>query len=101
MSSRKPLSITLSPKAQQDFIDILRYTGETWGEAQLLTYRNKINEALQVIGANPQRGRQRADLPSAYFSYTVGSHVIVYRLGVDDVAVVRILHQRMDLGRHL
>ena len=101
MFSRKPLSITLSPKARQDFIDILRYTGETWGEPQLLTYRNKINEALQVISANPQRGRQRDDLPSACFSYSVGAHVIVYRLGADEVAVVRILHRRMDLGKHL
>lgn len=33
MSFRKPLSIILSPRARQDFIDILRYTGETWGEA--------------------------------------------------------------------
>ena len=80
MSSRKPLLITLSPKAQQDFIGILHCTGETWGEAQLLAYRNKINEALQVISANPQRGRQRDDLLSAYFPYSVGSHVIVYRL---------------------
>ncbi len=101
MFSRKPLSITLSPKARQDFIDILRYTGETFGEAQLLAYRNKINDALQVISANPQRGRQRDDLPSGYFSFSVGSHVIVYRLGVDDMAVVRILHQRMDVGKHL
>lgn len=56
MSSRKPQQITLSPTAQQDFIDILRYTGETWGEKQLLAYRDKINEALQAINGNPQFG---------------------------------------------
>ena len=27
--------IVLSPRARQDFIDILRYTGETWGQGQL------------------------------------------------------------------
>lgn len=36
MSSPKPLPLTLSPKARQDFFDILRYTGETWGQNQLL-----------------------------------------------------------------
>jgi len=30
MSSPKPRQLTLSLKACQDFIDILRYTGETW-----------------------------------------------------------------------
>ena len=29
MFSRKPLSITFSPKARQDFIDILRYNGNS------------------------------------------------------------------------
>jgi plasmid stabilization system protein ParE len=54
MSSRKATPVTLAPRARQDFIDILRYTGETWGQAQLLTYRDKINDALQVLGGNPQ-----------------------------------------------
>jgi len=52
MSSHKVLLLKLSPKARQDFIDILQYTGETWGEAQLLIYRNKINDALQALGQN-------------------------------------------------
>lgn len=50
MSSRKPVSIKLARRARQDFIDILRYTGETWGQAQLLVYRDKINDALQALG---------------------------------------------------
>ena len=53
MSSRKALTLKLSPKARQDFIDILRYTGETWGQTQLLAYRDKINTALQTIRATP------------------------------------------------
>ena len=31
MSSRKPLPLKLAPKTRQDFIDILRYNGETSG----------------------------------------------------------------------
>ena len=27
----------------------LRYTGETWGQNQLLAYRDKIDNALQTI----------------------------------------------------
>jgi toxin ParE1/3/4 len=38
--------IVLSPCARQDFIDILRFTGETWGQGQLHVYRDKINDAL-------------------------------------------------------
>ena len=59
MSSRKELPVTLSPRARQDFVDILQYTGETWGEAQLLIYRANIDEALQAIGRNPNIGQPR------------------------------------------
>ena len=101
MSSPDLPQFKLSPKARQDFIDILRYTGETWGENQLLTYRDKINDALQAIGHNPQLGHRRDDLPSTHQAYLVGSHVIVYRTREDSVAVVRILHQRMSLAKHV
>jgi toxin ParE1/3/4 len=101
MSSHKSLPLTLSPKARQDFVDILRYTGETWGMDQLLAYRDKINNALQEIGENPQRGHHRDDLPLTHFAYLVGSPVVVYRADVSSIGVVRILHQRMYLAGHI
>ena len=101
MSSRKTLPLQLAPKARQDFIDILRYIGETWGQAQLLTYRDKIDDALQAISQNPQLGHRRRDLPATHLAYPVASHVIVNRVGTQSLGVVRILHQRMSLARHL
>ena len=101
MSSPKPLLVKLSPKARQDFIEILRYTGEKWGQNQLLAYRDKINDALQAIGRNPQLGHPRDDLPPTHLVYLVGSHVIVYRTEPDSIGVVRILHQRMSMVRHV
>jgi toxin ParE1/3/4 len=80
MSFHKPLPLKLSPKARQDFIDILRYTSEKWGQQQLLVYRAKIDDALQAIRHNPQLGHGRDDLPPTYQAYLVGSHVIVYRV---------------------
>jgi toxin ParE1/3/4 len=102
MSSHRPQRpLKLTTKARQDFIDILRYTGETWGQEQLLIYRDKINEALQAIGHNPQLGHGRDDLPSMYLAYLVGSHIIIYREDSDSIGVVRILHQRMSLTKHV
>jgi toxin ParE1/3/4 len=101
MSSRKLLPIKLSPKARQDFIDILRYTGETWGEKQLQAYRVKMDEALQSISQNPSFGHSRDDLPATFLAYLVGSHVIVYRVMDNAIGIARILHQRMSLVKHV
>ena len=92
--------VLLSPKARQDFIDILRYTGETWGERQLQIYRQKIDEALQLVGRDPNVGRHSDDLPKSMRLYVVGSHVLVYRVDDTSVGIARILHQRMHLHRH-
>jgi toxin ParE1/3/4 len=100
-SHERTRQVILSPRARQDFIDILRYTGETWGPQQLAAYRGKIDEALQLIGRNPAIGHQRTDLPETHRAYLVGSHIIIYRDHEKAVAVVRILHQRMSLARHV
>ena len=100
-SHRQPLPLKLSPKARKDFIDILRYTGEKWGQEQRLIYRDKISEALLAISHNPQLGHGRDDLPSTHLAYLVGSHIIIYRKDADSLGVVRILHQRMSLAKHV
>jgi toxin ParE1/3/4 len=99
-SSRKPATLNLSPREWQDFINILRFTGETWGQNQLFTYRDKINDALQANGHNPQLGHRRDDLPATHLAYLVGSLIIIYRANSSSIGIVRILHQRMSLGRH-
>ncbi len=100
MSSAKP-RLTLSPEAQKDLVSILRYTGEQWGRQQLLSYRDKLNDALLLLDKNPELGHQSTDLPRTHRLYFVGSHVIVYRVRQDVTEVVRILHQRMSLPQHL
>lgn len=66
--------VVLSPRARQDFIDILRFTGERWGQGQLHVYRDKINDALQLVARNPAMGDRSPELPETHRLYFVGSH---------------------------
>lgn len=101
MSLHKPLPLKLSPRARQDLIDILRYTGETWGQSQLLVYRDKMNDALTAIAQNPKLGHDRLDLPSSHLAFLVGSHIIIYRIIGDSIGIVRVLHQRMSVVKNI
>jgi toxin ParE1/3/4 len=101
MSLHKPLPLKLSPRARQDLIDILRYTGETWGQSQLLVYRDKMNDALTAIAQNPKLGHDRLDLPSSHLAFLVGSHIIIYRIIGDSIGIVRVLHQRMSVAKNI
>lgn len=98
MPSRS-LPIRLSRSARNDFVDILRYTKQTWGARQMAVYQRRIDEALRAISCNPELGHKRQDLPSAHRAYLVGVHLIVYRVDGEGLGVVRILHQRMSLAR--
>lgn len=100
MSSPKRILI-LSPEAQGDLEDILRYTAETWGDAQMLSYLQQVDEAFDLLRDHPEIGHFSADLADTHRLYLVGSHVIVYRTPSDAVEVVRILHRRMSLSQHM
>ncbi len=93
--------LILSPHAEEDFADILQYTLETWGEKQMLDYRNVLDNALQTISQHPEIGHKRPELSAHHRLYLVGQHFVVYRVVKQSVLVARILHQRMDVKRHV
>jgi len=99
--SRADRSLLLSPRAEDDFADILQYTMETWGEAQLFAYRAVLDKALLTIQQNPDIGHQRPELSTAHRIFPAGRHIIVYRANDQAVYVSRILHECMDIGQHL
>lgn len=45
-------------------------------------------------------GRQTT-IRKGYFKLRTGSHVLFFRVGENDIEIMRILHQRMDVDRHL
>ncbi|MGB3410532.1 MAG: type II toxin-antitoxin system RelE/ParE family toxin [Microthrixaceae bacterium] len=102
----------LTPAAQRDLSSIWDFTQENWGQNQAETYISEIRAAVERIAADPDRGRACDDIREGYRRYSIGSHLIFYIEGGDaveggsvegtvSVDVIRILHQRMDVTRHL
>lgn len=91
----------LTPAAQRDLSSIWDFTEERWSVEQAQTYIREIQAAIERVAEDPRRGRVREEVRSGYRSYAVGSHAVFYLQRSSHVEVVRILHQRMDVGRHL
>lgn len=92
----------LTPAAQTDLGEIWDYTCERWGEDQAEKYVREIQRALLSLVGNPLIGRPCDEVREGYRRYAVGSHTLYYRVaGNDLIDVVRILHKRMDVDRHL
>jgi toxin ParE1/3/4 len=91
----------LGERAEADLAEIWRYTAQQWTVAQADKYYRMIVAALETLAANPEIGRQRDDVRSGYRRYDAGAHVVFYRVVRNDIEIVRVLHQNMDVERHL
>jgi toxin ParE1/3/4 len=92
----------LSPAARADLDDIFDCTAQQWGLDQAETYVRGLQHAIERAAADPRIGRPCEQIRPGYRSLAAGSHTLYYRLTADgDVDIVRILHQRMDVDRHM
>lgn len=92
----------LSPAAQADLERIWDYTCERWDGDQAEAYVREVQRAINRLVDNPLIGRQCDEVRVGYRKHAVGSHTLYYRIidgGVIDI--VRVLHKRMDVDRHL
>ena len=98
MSDRKH-TVILSPVAQVDFTDILLYTRQLWGEEQRDRYEAILTQAISSLSEYPESGMRCSQLFPGCRAYPAQRHVIYYRIGHNEIEIVRILHERSDPTR--
>jgi toxin ParE1/3/4 len=95
--------LRFSLAAEEDVKEILTYTLETWGERQFEQYLDILNQAFDEISKDTlsPNSRYRDELVKGVITLRDGHHIIFFRMKSDEVEVIRVLHERMDFGRHL
>jgi len=106
-------TIRLAEAAGQDYQAILHWTVENFGRAQARTYAKTLNSALQDLAQGPSLTgvRPREDIGPGIHTLHVarqgrkGRHFVVFRIvpspDTSIIEVLRLLHDSMDLPRHL
>lgn len=106
----QPWRIRLGSEAERDFAQILRYTLEKFGERQAGDYRALLIDALTSLTRGPQvpgsraRDEIRAGLRTLHIGRRgrPGRHFVMYRTSdAQTIDVLRILHDAMDIARHV
>lgn len=105
--------VRLAAAAEDDFHEILRWTAEQFGEEQASIYAKTLSAALEELSTGPKLigARARSDIAKGLFMLHVarhgrkGRHFVMFRIGHDErgevIEVLRLLHDAMDLPRHL
>ncbi|KGE10506.1 type II toxin-antitoxin system RelE/ParE family toxin [Burkholderia gladioli] len=96
----KARAVRLTPLAEADLEDIWTYTFEQWSLEQAERYVGDLVEAFERLARGDWVGRS-SRASDDYRRYLVGSHVVFYRETTTTLDVIRVLHQRMDVDRHL
>lgn len=90
----------LSPLAESDLEEIWLYTFHQWSLEQADEYHKTIIKTIEGLAAG-NHVWQKATVRKGYWKYHVGRHVIFFRNPAGFLDVIRILHETMDMERHL
>ncbi|MBI2800677.1 MAG: type II toxin-antitoxin system RelE/ParE family toxin [Gammaproteobacteria bacterium] len=106
-------TVRLTAAAEADFEEILRWTVAQFGEARARVYAGTVSAALNELVAGPTvaGAKKRDDILNGLFTLHVarkgrkGRHFVMFRVGRapdhEVMEVLRLLHDAMDLQRHL
>jgi toxin ParE1/3/4 len=103
-------TLRIAQSAQHDIAAIRAWTRQQFGARQAQTYARTLSLALQALCDGPEvaGARARDDLAPGVRTLHVarqgrhGRHFVVFRVGGrHHIDVLRVLHDSMDLARHL
>ena len=102
--------VRLGAEAELDFANILSWTAENFGTRQSRLYRQTLVQAIRELADGPDvpGSLARDEIRRGYRTLHVarhgrrGRHLLLYRTAAGRIIeIVRILHDSMDLQRHL
>jgi toxin ParE1/3/4 len=93
--------IELTKAADQDLVDIFDYGIENFGPEQAERYVAALRAKMATVAENPSFGVNYDAVRDRVRRYESVSHAIYYRIIDGGIRVIRVLHGRMDPGRHI
>jgi len=96
MPERELTQLRLTPAARDDLEDIWLYSAENWSVTQAERYMDALEETFARLLIMPEMARERREFVPPVRIHPSGEHMIVYRIGGDHLAILRILGGRQD-----
>ena len=91
----------LSNLAAEDFAAIYGYTLLNFGALQADILADDLDRTFQLLFGSPLMGGECPEIAVGVRRHDHQKHAIFYRQREHDIFVMRVLHQRMDIWRHL
>jgi toxin ParE1/3/4 len=93
--------IRFTNAARQDLKNIFTYSIRRWGRRQAERYSAQLNLQIQKIGQDAVFSKPVQNSRSNLRQSTAGRHLIIFEQTDEHILIVRILHEAMDIPRHI
>ena len=90
----------LSKRADADIFQIGAYTAGRFGIRQADRYHKGLTRTFQMLAKHPSRGSDASQVAPNLRRWSYESHIVFYLPEPKGVLIVRVLHKRMEIGRH-
>lgn len=92
----------ITEKALDDINKIWIYTAENWSVEQANRYYNLLFDEIEYVVHNFEVARDFGTFRKSYRFSKVKSHLIFFKKNkLNEIEVIRVLHERMDVGNRL
>lgn len=91
----------LTPAAERDLESIWIYTLRRWGVEQADRYIDILTATFAELAQSPKSAPACDHIRPGYRRRSVERHMIYFRITAYGVAIIRVLHDRMDAPRFL
>ena len=88
-------------KASDDLTDIYLYGFINFGEPQAEHYFTNLEKCFQLLSETPLMCRGRTEFSPLVRIHHHKHHLIIYTIQPEHILIVRILHDTVDIQRHL
>jgi toxin ParE1/3/4 len=84
----------LSPQAEAEIVDIIRYGIETFGALQARRYVDDLTHCFELLAENPRMGKSTPDFGEAVRRHTHSRHTILYEVTDPGILILAVVHVR-------
>ncbi len=91
----------LSSRAAADLAGIYEYTILNFGLEQARLYLSGLHGQFEALVEHQLQGRKAEELAPGLRRFEYQSHIVFYMPEGKDIWIVRVLHQSMDVKKHL
>ncbi len=93
-----PLLFELSPAAENDLRDIIRYTNQKFGQNQAINYGNQLEACMIELSTNTPFPRNLTEIqPNLKFIRCQHHYIFGINRSSQPFLVIPILHEKMDV----